>query len=139
MEESSVLKPTLICFSKLCKDKNEKAYFYGKEKSKLGNFFYREKKKYPPIFKDVKFSTGGDYYRSLEIEDELTTMIISRMIEYFAPDNHPFEVSGLYKFYEEVRDKKTFDKIALDFYNELGCLSNGTMRKDLEKVINNNS
>ena len=134
-----ILKNTLVCFSKLCKDKNEKAYFQGNEKSKLGNFFYRESKKYPAKFKDFIFFTGGDYYRNLEVEDELSTMIISRLIEYFAPDNHPFDASGLHEFYEEVENKKTFDKIALDFYNELGCLSNGSMRKDLENVVNNNS
>jgi hypothetical protein len=134
-----ILKNTLICFSKLCKEKNEKAHFYGKEKSALGNFFYNESKKYPRIFEGISFSTGGNYYKSPELENEWNNMSFSGMLESFAPDFHPFEVPNLHKLYGNVENKESFNKIALNFYNELGCLVDGRMRKDLEKTVNNNS
>lgn len=116
-----IIKSTLICFSKLCHDKNEKPYFYGAENSKLVNFFEKEIAKYPGKFIED----------SRDIRGELGNMNCSRFIQSWGADHHPsFPPENLYKHYDEINNRDIFDKIALNFYNELGCIDSGKMRKD---------
>ena len=125
---------TLVCFSKLCNEKGEKPYFYGRENSEIHNFFYRESKKYPSVFRHISFSEGRDFHESPEIIFDLETLNISRLIHSWGIDFHPFETTeGMHKFYHKVPNKRIFNKIAEDFYSELGCLENGQRRKNLTK------
>lgn len=127
-----IVMNTLICFSRICHKKREKPYFKGKEYGPIDNFFYKESEKHPKVFDGMLFSEGGDYHRCSEIEKEFGDLITAKLIQSLWPDDHPYwPTEGLFKNYRKVKDKKTFNKIALDFYNELGCVEKGMLRKDL--------
>ncbi len=115
---SRIIKNTLICFSKLCHDRGEKPYFYGRENQKIINFFERKFENYPEIFThDLDI-----------IENELDNANYSGFIGSLGVDYHPsFPPKNLHKYYNKVENKEVFDKIALDFYNELGCNLDGKL------------
>jgi hypothetical protein len=107
------IQSTLVCFTKLCDDKNEIPCFNGREMNK---FFYRIEKEYPKLFEDRLTS---------DIDEEVFTFKVSRILQSISPDFHPYLMSrgsGLI-IYEKNKDKyeKEIYEVAQKFYDELGC------------------
>lgn len=74
------------------------------ERAKIHNALYRisKLKDFKGLFSDIDFSTGGDYYKSEEVERIIDNMVFSRLLSAKNPDLVKYEVSeGLSDIYKE--------------------------------------
>ena len=70
------------------------------------------------------------HYFNPEPEREWNSLKLRQKVKPRGRNHHPFETSKrMSALYDKVNDRETFDKIAQDFYDELGCDKEGKMRK----------
>jgi len=121
------IQKTLACFTKICIDKKEIPCFDGQN---LINFFYKNKKDYPEILGNIHFN---EIYRTSEqIDLELWSLEVSRMVVSWGLDFHPYETSkAMLIKYDKIPadEKKKLNKLAKKFYKILGCNRSGRHKK----------
>lgn len=116
-----IIKNTLVCYSKICKDNNKRDYFLLDKEDKIHNFFYRMSKKYPVLFEKISFNRKGNCHKSSEIEKEWENLMRQEVIiPYWKKrNNHFYEPSiCLYYLYNKVKNRGVYDKIAAEFYKK---------------------
>ena len=80
-----------------------KGYEFITDRASIHNSFYKlaHHQKFKLLFNDMRFSKGGDYPRSEEIDNILGNMMVSRLISVKTPHLVNYEVHFLPKLYEK--------------------------------------
>jgi len=99
------------------------------ERIRIHNAFYKlaEENEYKCLFSDITFSTSEEYHKSVEIDQCIDNLILSRLITANNPDLVKYQISpGFYKYYHD-KEKEFFSekgelvkKVSKNLYSLVG-------------------
>jgi len=99
------------------------------ERIRIHNAFYQlaEENEFKGLFSDITFSTAEEYHKSVEIDQCIDNLILSRLITANNPDLVKYKISpGFYKYYND-NEKKLFPekgelvkKVSKNIYSLVG-------------------
>jgi len=99
------------------------------ERIRIHNAFYKlaEDNEFKGLFSDITFSTSEEYHKSVEIDQCIDNLILSRLITANNPDLVKYQISpGFYKYYHDNAEKffpekrELVKKISKNLYSLVG-------------------
>jgi len=99
------------------------------ERIRIHNAFYRlaKKNEFKVLFTDITFSTAKEYHKSVEIDQCIDNLILSRLITANNPDLVKYKISPVFYKYYHDNEKEFFlekgelvKKISRDLYYLVG-------------------
>jgi hypothetical protein len=99
------------------------------ERIRIHNAFYKlaRENEFKGLFSDITFSTSEEYHKSVEIDQCIDNLILSRLITANNPDLVKYQISpGFNKYYIENKNKffpengELVEKMSKDLYSLVG-------------------
>lgn len=99
------------------------------ERIRIHNAFYKlaNEKEFKILFTDITFSTSEEYHKSIEIDQCINNLIISRLITANNPDLVKYKISSGFSKYYQANEKKIFSdyselikKMSTNLYSLVG-------------------